>query len=126
MAKDSQHTPMMAQYFSVKEEYPDALVLFRMGDFYETFYDDAVTASRILGIALTSRAREGEKRIPLAGVPHHAVDTYVARLVRAGLKVAICEQVENPREAKGLVKRKVVEVITPGTVTSSLLLEDKE
>lgn len=126
MAKDSQHTPMMAQYFSVKEEYPDALILFRMGDFYETFYDDAVTASRVLGIALTSRAREGEKRIPLAGVPHHAVDTYVARLVRAGLKVAICEQVENPREAKGLVRRKVVEVITPGTVTSSLLLEEKE
>ncbi len=126
MAKDSQHTPMMAQYFSVKEEYPDALVLFRMGDFYETFYDDAVTASRVLGIALTSRAREGDKKIPLAGVPHHAIDTYVARLIRAGLKVAICEQVENPREAKGLVKRKVVEVITPGTVTSSLLLEDKE
>jgi DNA mismatch repair protein MutS len=117
---------MMAQYFSVKEEYPDALVLFRMGDFYETFYDDAVTASRVLGIALTSRAKEGEKRIPLAGVPHHAVDTYVARLVRAGLKVAICEQVEDPKQAKGLVKRKVVEVITPGTVTSSLLLEDKE
>jgi DNA mismatch repair protein MutS len=117
---------MMEQYFSVKEEYPDAVLLFRMGDFYETFYDDAVTASKVLGIALTSRSREGEKRIPLAGVPHHAVDTYVARLVRAGHKVAICDQVEDPKEAKGLVKRKVVEVITPGTVTSSLLLADKE
>jgi DNA mismatch repair protein MutS len=116
----------MSQYLGVKREYPDAIVLFRMGDFYETFYDDAVTASRVLGIALTSRAREGEKRIPLAGVPHHAVDTYVARLVRAGYKVAICEQVENPKEAKGLVKRRVVEVVTPGTITSSLLLEEKE
>jgi DNA mismatch repair protein MutS len=117
---------MMSQYFSMKKEYPDAILLFRMGDFYETFFDDAVVASRVLGIALTSRAREGEKKIPLAGVPHHAVDTYIARLVRAGHKVAICEQVENPKEAKGLVKRRVVEVITPGTVTSSLLLEDKE
>ncbi len=117
---------MMSQYLGIKKEYPDTLLLFRMGDFYETFYDDAVTASKVLGIALTSRAREGDKRIPLAGVPYHAIDTYVARLVRAGLKVAICEQVEDPKQAKGLVRRKVVEVITPGTVTSSLLLEDKE
>ena len=117
---------MMSQYLNVKKEYPDAIVLFRMGDFYETFFEDAVTAARVLGIALTSRAKEGDKRIPLAGVPHHAVDTYVARLVRAGHKVAICDQVEDPRDAKGLVKRSVVEVITPGTVTSALLLEDKE
>ncbi len=117
---------MMSQYFSMKKDYPDAILLFRMGDFYETFYEDAAVASRVLGIALTSRSREGDKKIPLAGVPHHAVDTYIARLVRAGHKVAICDQVENPREAKGLVKRRVVEVITPGTVTSSLLLEDKE
>jgi DNA mismatch repair protein MutS len=117
---------MMAQYFGVKKEHPDAILLFRMGDFYETFYDDAVTASKVLGIALTSRSREGEKKIPLAGVPYHAVDTYIARLVRAGYKVAICDQVENPKEAKGLVKRKVVEVVTPGTVTSSLLLDAKE
>lgn len=117
---------MMSQYFSVKKEYPDSILLFRMGDFYETFFDDAVVASKALGIALTSRAKEGDKKIPLAGVPYHAVDTYIARLVRAGHKVAICEQVENPKEAKGLVKRKVVEVITPGTITSSLLLEDKE
>jgi DNA mismatch repair protein MutS len=117
---------MMSQYLSVKRDYPDAIVLFRMGDFYETFYEDAVTASKILGIALTSRSKEGGKKIPLAGVPHHAVDTYIARLVRAGRKVAICDQIENPKEAKGLVKRKVVEVITPGTVTSSLLLDEKE
>jgi DNA mismatch repair protein MutS len=117
---------MMSQYLGIKQEYPDAILLFRMGDFYETFYEDAVTASEVLGIALTSRAREGDKKIPLAGVPYHAVDTYIARLVRAGHKVAICDQVENPKDAKGLVKRKVTEVITPGTVTSSTLLEDKE
>ena len=117
---------MMSQYMSIKKDYPDAVLLFRMGDFYETFYEDAVTAARVLGIALTSRSREGEKRIPLAGVPHHAVDTYIARLVRAGHKVAICDQIENPRDAKGLVKRRVVEVITPGTVTSSVLLDEKE
>lgn len=126
MAKEPHRTPMMSQYLSVKKDHPDAIVLFRMGDFYETFFDDAMIASRVLGIALTSRSREGGKKIPLAGVPHHAADTYIARLVRAGHKVAICEQVENPKDAKGLVKRKVVEVITPGTVTSSLLLEDKE
>jgi DNA mismatch repair protein MutS len=117
---------MMAQYFGVKKEHPDAILLFRMGDFYETFYDDAVTASKVLGIALTSRSREGEPKIPLAGVPYHAVDTYIARLVRAGHKVAICDQIENPKEAKGLVRRKVVEVVTPGTVTSALLLDEKE
>jgi len=117
---------MMSQYMNIKKDYPDAILLFRMGDFYETFFDDASTAARVLGIALTSRSREGDLRIPLAGVPYHALDTYVARLVRAGYKVAICDQVENPREAKGLVKRRVVEVITPGTVTSSMLLDDKE
>ena len=126
MQKQPRETPMMSQYSSIKKDHPDAILLFRMGDFYETFYEDAMTAARVLGIALTSRAREGEKRIPLAGVPYHAVDTYVARLVRAGYKVAICDQVEDPRDARGLVKRRVVEVITPGTVTSSLLLEDKE
>lgn len=117
---------MMSQYMSIKKDYPDTILLFRMGDFYETFYEDAATAARVLGIALTSRSREGDKRIPLAGVPYHAVDTYIARLVRAGYKVAICDQVENPKDAKGLVKRRVVEVITPGTVTSSILLDEKE
>ncbi len=126
MMKQTHTTPMMAQYMSVKSEYPDAILFFRMGDFYETFYQDAEIASRVLGIALTSRSKEGERKIPLAGVPYHAADTYIARLVRAGYKVAICEQVEDAKLAKGLVKRKVVEVITPGTVTSSLLLEDKE
>ncbi|HEC82923.1 MAG TPA: DNA mismatch repair protein MutS, partial [Firmicutes bacterium] len=126
MTKQAYTTPMMAQYMSVKSDYPDAIVLFRMGDFYETFYEDAEIASKVLGIALTSRSKEGDRKIPLAGFPHHAADTYIARLVRAGYKVAICEQVEDPKTARGLVKRKVVEVITPGTVTSSLLLEDKE
>ncbi len=119
-------TPMIAQYLSIKKDYPDAILFFRMGDFYETFYEDAQTASRVLGIALTSRSREGDKRIPLAGVPYHSAETYIARLVKAGYKVAICEQVEDPKQAKGLVKRKVVEVITAGTVISDLLLEEKE
>ncbi len=117
---------MMSQYLSIKKDYPDAILLFRMGDFYETFLDDARTASRVLGIALTSRGKEGGKDIPLAGIPHHAAETYIARLVRAGLKVAICEQTEDPRQAKGLVRRGVVEVITPGTITSALLLDEKE
>jgi DNA mismatch repair protein MutS len=126
MPKQPQETPVMSQYQSIKKDYPDAILLFRMGDFYETFYDDAVTAARVLGIALTSRSREGNERVPLAGVPYHAVDTYVARLVVAGYKVAICDQVESPKDAKGLVKRRVVEVITPGTVTSALLLDEKQ
>ena len=126
MKKKSRTTPMMSQYLSIKKDYPDAVLLFRMGDFYETFLDDAKTASRVLGIALTSRGKEGGKDIPLAGIPHHAAETYIARLVRAGLKVAICEQVEDPRQARGLVKRGVVEVITPGTITSTLLLDEKE
>lgn len=117
---------MMAQYLSIKKDYPDAILFFRMGDFYETFYEDAQIASKVLGIALTSRAREGDKRIPLAGVPYHSAETYIARLVKAGYKVAICEQIEDPKQSKGLVKRKVVEVITAGTVTSDLLLEEKE
>ncbi|MGD9140274.1 MAG: DNA mismatch repair protein MutS [bacterium] len=126
MKKKSRTTPMMSQYLSIKKEYPDAILLFRMGDFYETFLDDARTASRVLGIALTSRGKEGGKDIPLAGIPHHAAETYIARLVRAGLKVAICEQTEDPRQARGLVRRGVVEVITPGTITSALLLDEKE
>ncbi len=126
MKKKPQTTPMISQYRSIKKDYPDAVLLFRMGDFYETFFDDARTAARVLGIALTSRGKEGGRDIPLAGIPHHAADTYIARLVRAGLKVAVCEQVEDPKQARGLVRRGVVEVITPGTVTSTLLLDEKE
>ena len=108
-------TPMMSQYWDIKEQYPDALLLFRMGDFYETFHVDAQTASAVLGIALTTRDRDSANPTPLAGVPHHSIENYIARLLRAGYKVAVCEQLEDPTLAKGLVKRGVTEVLTPGT-----------
>jgi DNA mismatch repair protein MutS len=110
MAKDDSLTPMMEQYFRIKELHRDALLFFRLGDFYEMFYEDAKAAAPLLGIALTSR-----QRVPMCGVPHHAMATYVPKLLRAGLKVAICEQVEDPKAAKGVVKREVVRVLTPGT-----------
>lgn len=110
-------SPLMRQYYAVKEQHPDKILFFRMGDFYEMFGDDAVKAAPILGIALTSRSSEGEERIPLAGVPYHAAEKYLARLVEAGEKVVIVEQVEDPKTAKGIVKREIVEIITPGTAT---------
>ncbi len=112
----------MAQYMAAKNQHPDAMLFFRMGDFYELFFEDAKEASRTLGIALTSRSK-GDKAIPMAGVPVRAVDTYLERLVRGGYKVAICEQVQDPREAKGVVDRDVVRVLTPGTLTEDNLLE---
>ena len=121
-------TPMMRQYLEHKRRHPDEILLFRMGDFYETFLDDAKTVSGVLGIALTARSKDsvsGEK-IPLAGFPWHALDGYLTRLVRAGYRVAICEQVEDPAKAKGLVKREVVEVVTPGTLVSGSALGERE
>ncbi|UCD28878.1 MAG: DNA mismatch repair protein MutS [Planctomycetota bacterium] len=119
-------TPAMRQYMEQKAAAPDALLLFRMGDFYETFYEDAQTASRVLGIALTSRGKDkGGASIPLAGIPYHALDSYLTKLVRAGHKVAISEQVEDPKQAKGVVKREIVRIITPGTLTDDALLEQK-
>ncbi|MDD3536322.1 MAG: DNA mismatch repair protein MutS, partial [Candidatus Cloacimonetes bacterium] len=106
-------TPMLRQFFEVKEKHPDKIVLFRMGDFYETFFDDAIIASKILNITLTSRNKNDEKSIPLAGFPYHALDNYLDKLIKGGHKVAICEQIENPKEAVGLVKRDVTEIITP-------------
>ena len=117
-------SPGMRQYFSVKDKYPDAIVMFRMGDFYETFYDDAKTASRELGITLTSRGK-GEKKAPLAGIPYHAKDNYFFKLVKKGYKVAVVEQIEDPKLAKGLVKRALVQIITPGTVTNPDQLDEK-
>ena len=99
-------TPMMRQYMKIKAEHPDAVLLFRMGDFYETFQDDAKIASRVLGIALTTRDKGGKNPIPLAGIPYHALDSYLGRFVAAGYKVAICDQVEDPKTAKGLVRKK--------------------
>jgi len=121
----SQHTPLMRQYFAAKAEYPDTLVLFRMGDFYELFYDDARKAARLLDITLTQRGASAGAPIPMAGVPYHAVEGYLAKLVKLGESVAICEQIGDPAAAKGLVERKVVRVVTPGTVTDAALLEER-
>ena len=118
-------TPAMRQYRAFKEQYGDYILMFRMGDFYEMFYEDAKTASRILGLALTSRSK-GPTAVPLAGIPYHALDSYLARLIKAGQRVAICEQVEDPKLAKGLVKRDVTRLITPGTLTDETLLEQRE
>jgi DNA mismatch repair protein MutS len=107
----------MRQYYAVKEKHPDKILFFRMGDFYEMFGDDAVKAAPILGIALTSRSHGGPERLPLAGVPYHSADKYLARLLEHGEKVVVVEQVEDPRSAKGLVKREIVEILTPGTAT---------
>ena len=118
-------TPLMRQYRQVKEKYPDMILLFRMGDFFETFEDDAVTASKVLGITLTKRSNGGASDVPLAGFPHHALDNYLPKLVKAGFRVAVCEQLEDPKFAKGIVKRDVVEVVTPGANFSDKLLNHK-
>ena len=118
-------TPAMKQYKQIKAQYPDAILFFRMGDFYELFYDDARVGSKAMGIALTSRSK-GEGAVPMCGVPYHALDTYLARMIRAGYRVAICEQMEDPATAKGLVRRDISRVVTPGTLTDDALLEDKE
>lgn len=109
-------TPMMKQYLQIKSEHQDALLFFRLGDFYELFYDDAVTASRVLEITLTKRDAKKENPIPMAGVPYHSADGYIETLIQNGFKVAICEQMEDPRQVKGMVKREVVRVVTPGTL----------
>lgn len=127
MAKeDLVSTPVMKQYREIKSRYPDAILLFRMGDFYETFEEDAKITSRILNITLTKRANGKASKVPLAGFPYHALDSYLHKLLEAGLKVAICEQVEDPKKAKGIVKREVVEVITPGTAITDRFLDTKE
>jgi len=118
-------TPMMQQYLELKEKYQGTLLFYRMGDFYEMFFEDAELASRILGITLTSRDKQAENPIPMCGVPYHAAENYISKLLEAGHKVAICEQVEDPKKAKGLVKREVVRVLTPGLVTSDENLEAK-
>src|SRR5512136_1671317 len=120
-------TPMMRQYLEIKADYPDAILFFRLGDFYEMFLDDAVKASRILEIALTSRNKNSDGAdVPLCGVPYHAAVPYIAKLVEAGEKVAICEQVEDPKTARGIVKREVVKVVTPGMVVDAESLSPKE
>ena len=113
---DKTNTPMMAQFMAIKKEHPDSILFYRMGDFYEMFGEDAVTASKILGVTLTSRNKQAENQIPMCGVPHHAYKQYAVKLIKAGYKVAVCDQLEDPSLAKGLVKRGVTRIITPGTV----------
>src|SRR5579862_3223270 len=110
-----QLTPLFKQFWDVKSQYPDVLLMFRLGDFYEMFGEDAEVAARTLEITLTSRDYVQGERIPMCGVPHHAHERYVARLIAAGYRVALCDQVEDPKFAKGIVKRKVTRVVTPGT-----------
>src|SRR6059036_2090155 len=124
--QDQDLTPMMRQYHAVKQETPDALLFFRLGDFYELFFEDAVTASRELEITLTARNKDREKPVPMCGVPYHAADGYIARLLRKGYKVAICDQMEAPQKGVKLVKREVTRVITPGTVTDTNVLSPGE
>lgn len=126
MAKTYAETPLMKQYYSFKTKYPNALLLFRVGDFYETFGEDAVKTSEILGITLTKRANGSASSVELAGFPHHAIDTYLPRLIRAGERVAICDQLEDPKMAKGIVKRGVTELVTPGVSYNDKTLEVKE
>ncbi len=116
----SQMTPMLRQFLNIKESYPDSILFFRMGDFYEMFFEDAEKASRILGITLTSRGSYEGRKVPMCGVPHHSSRSYIAKLIENGRKVAVCEQVEDPRETKGIVKREVVRVVTPGSVVEEL------
>ncbi|KFF22428.1 DNA mismatch repair protein MutS [Chryseobacterium sp. JM1] len=125
MAKTKKETPLMTQYNTIKAKYPDALLLFRVGDFYETFGQDAVRTSQILGIVLTKRAN-GDGHIELAGFPHHSVDSYLPKLVRAGMRVAICDQLEDPKTVKGIVKRGVTELVTPGVTFNDQVLNSKK
>lgn len=127
MAKDSTGlTPMMKQFFQVKAEHPEALLLFRCGDFYETYGDDALIASKVLGIVLTKRSSATPDSVPMAGFPYHSIETYLPRLVRSGYKVAVCDQLEDPKLTKGIVKRGITEVVTPGVAFSEQLLNQKE
>lgn len=127
MAKNVVETPLMKQYFEMKKRHPDAVLLFRVGDFYETFSDDAIAASEILGITLTRRANGSASSVELAGFPHHALDTYLPKLVRAGKRVAICDQLEDPKTVKNrLVKRDITELVTPGVALSDNVLENRE
>lgn len=124
MAKQTKLSPMMMQYFEIKSQYDDMILFFRLGDFYEMFFEDAKIASQELDLVLTGKDCGQEERAPMCGIPFHSADGYIARLVSKGYKVAICEQVENPAAAKGIVKRDVIRIITPGTVIEGDMLED--
>ena len=123
--KSEEQTPLMQQYYSAKAKYPDAILLYRMGDFYETFGEDAILTSKILGITLTKRSHGSPGDVELAGFPYHAIDTYLPKLVRAGQRVAICEQLEDPKKTKKLVKRGVIELVTPGVSYNENTIDNK-
>ena len=123
MEKKKKLTPMLKQFLDIKDQHPDKLILFRMGDFYETFFEDAKIASKILGITLTARNKKAENPVPLAGFPYHALDNYLDKLVKKGLKIVICEQMEDPKKAKGLVKRGIIDIITPGSIIDGHLID---
>ena len=123
---DTDASPLMRQYREIKRGYPDAILLFRVGDFYEMFYEDAQIASKLLSIALTSRDKSSANPVPLCGVPYHAAQGYIAKLLKAGRTVALCEQVEDPKLAKGLVRREVVRLYTPGTLIDTEFLSPGE
>ena len=124
--KNKNTTPVMKQFWEAKKDHPDSIMLFRMGDFYETFDEDAVVTSDVLGIALTKRANGAASTVPLSGFPYHSLDQHLHKLLKAGHRVAICEQVEDPKLAKGIVKREVVEVLSPGTALSDKYLDQNE
>ena len=124
MAKEEAKTPMMRQYWEIKDQYPDCLLFYRLGDFYEMFDEDARIGARELDIVLTNRTKGYGEKMDMCGVPFHAAENYIARLIAKGYKVAICEQVEDPKLAKGLVKREVIRLITPGTLVESSMLEE--
>ena len=124
--KKQAESPMLRHYFQVKAQYPDAILLYRVGDFYETYGEDAINASKVLGIVLTKRTAGNGNYIPMAGVPFHALESYLPKLVQAGYKVAVCDQLEDPKLAKKLVKRGVTELVTPGVAYNDTLLNQKE
>ena len=126
MAQNEEYSPMMQEYLKTKEEYKDCILFYRLGDFYEMFFDDAINVSKELELTLTGKLCGKEERAPMCGVPFHAADTYIARLIEKGYKVAICEQLEDPKQAKGIVKRGVIRIVTPGTVIESNLLDEKK
>jgi len=122
---ETQHTPMIRQYLSIKAEHPDRLVFYRMGDFYELFFDDARRAAQLLDITLTRRGKSGGEPIPMAGVPYHAAESYLAKLIKLGESVAICEQIGDPATSKGPVERRVMRIVTPGTVSDEALMDER-
>ena len=116
---------MLRQYLEIKEQHPDTILFYRMGDFYEMFFEDAEISSRILGITLTSRSKDDANKVPMCGIPYHAISSYLGKMIKAGYRVAICEQTEDPKQAKGIVRREVVRIVTPGVTTDEQILDAK-